>query len=242
MKHIAVGLLLLTLTGTATAGEILIPVVNRGPGAAGSVWRTEIVVSNISPDHVFPAPVTITLHRDGAAPLTIQMPFSSKETLVIPDAVHDWFGLEQGGGIVRVTWDAPGALFAARARIYNVGGAGEYGQEVPGLSLDELKTDSFLAGLSGINGNRTNVGVSNPHETDALIWIWLYDTSGLARGGFSTVVPARTYRQFNDIFAYFQAGPLQAAMVAVYSTNLPVYAYGSVIRADTGDPTFVSPR
>jgi hypothetical protein len=161
------------------------------------------------------------------------------EVIAIPDAVHDWFSVENGGGIVRVTWDGDQARIMARARVYNVGEHGEYGQSVPGLDTWKLVSHHYLPGLSGIDGNRTNVGVSNPTTTDALVWIELIDTSGLSRGAFATAIPARSYRQFNDIFSHFQAGPLNAAMVRVVSTNVPVYAYASIVRNDTGDATFV---
>ena len=77
----------------------------------------------------------------------------------IPDALYDWFNVEEGGGIVRVTWDDVNDRITTRARIYNVGEGGEYGQGVPGIRPGELVTDHFLPGLSGIDGNRTNVGV-----------------------------------------------------------------------------------
>lgn len=107
--------------------------------------------------------------------------------------------------------------------------------------MDSLVSDVFLPGISGIDGNRTNIGVSNPHNREELFWITLYDTSGAMRGAFATTVAARSYRQFNDIFSHFQAGPLGAAMIRVSATNSTIYAYASVVRNDTGDATFVTP-
>lgn len=146
-----------------------------------------------------------------------------------------------GGGIVRVTWDEPNARITARARIYNIGGAGEFGQGVPGVRPESLVSDVFLPGLSGVNGNRTNVGVSNPSSQPVLFWISLYDTSGAPRGAFATYVGPRSFRQFNDIFSHFQSAPLDAAMVRVTGTDGVIYAYASIVRNDTGDATFVTP-
>ena len=72
-----------------------------------------------------------------------------------------------------------------------------------------------------------------------MVFIQLIDTAGESHGGFATVIPARSYRQFNDIFSHFQSGPLNAAMVRVTASNVPVYAYASIVRNDTGDATFV---
>ena len=238
--RIASLLLTILLSTTALAGEIFIPVAYRGTGANDSLWRTEITISNITHGlQVLPTQTTITLHRENLEPLAITMPLSQNEVITIPDALWAWFSVEHGGGIVRVTWDGNDARITARARIYNVTGDGEYGQGVPGVRVDSLLSDVYLPGLSGVNGNRTNVGVSNPFDRHVLFWITLYDTSGESRGAFATSVAPRSFRQFNDIFSYFQAGPLHAAMVRVNAVNVPVYAYASVVRNDSGDATFI---
>jgi hypothetical protein len=233
-------LLSIFLTSSAIAGEVLIPAVYRGAGANDTLWRTEIVLANISSPLTAPTPTTITLHRDDGTSSEVNMPLSPGEVIAIPDALFGWWEIESGGGIVRVTWeDAPEVRIIARARVYNVGEHGEYGQSVPGVATWKLESVNYLPGLTGVDGNRTNVGVSNPLEIDQLIWIELIDTSGSSRGAFATVVRARSYRQFNDIFSAFQAGPLNAAMVRVSSTNGVIYAYASIVRNDTGDATFV---
>lgn len=241
MKHISTLLLTVVCALPALAGEVLIPAVFRGPGAHGSVWRTEIVLANISTQPQFPVRSTVTFHpTGGGTPTTIEILTSPMETYAIHDAVFEWFSVVEGNGIVRVTWDDPTARITARARIYNTSSGGEFGQEVPGLPLDALQLDNYLPGVSGIDGNRTNIGVSNPHDTEVGFWIELFDTSGLSRGAFRTAVAPRSYRQFNDIFSHFQAGPLNAAMVRVLAVERPLYPYASVVRADTGDATFVT--
>jgi hypothetical protein len=240
--RIAAFLLTLTLSSSAFAGEIFIPATFRGTGANGSVWRTAISVTNISSQTALPVQTTITLHRDHAEPLSITTPLSQHEVISVPDALHDWFGLDDAAGIVRVTWDDANARISANARIYNIAGSGgEYGQGVPGVRLERLESQVFLPGLTGIDGNRTNVGVSNPHAQDVMFWVELIDTSGLSRGAFATSVPPRSYRQFNDIFSHFQAGPLNAAMVRITAINQTIYAYASIVRDDSGDATFVTP-
>src|SRR5687767_15075817 len=111
MKHIAFATLFVLLASAASAGEVLIPAVYRGAGLNDTLWRTEIVVSNIStdPQQILPVPTTISFHRDNGETLEVHMPLSQMEVLAIPDAVHDWFSVENGGGIVRVTWDVPNA-------------------------------------------------------------------------------------------------------------------------------------
>ncbi len=241
MKRIAVASLLFLLASTAFAGEVLIPVVYRGGGENGTQWRTDITISNVStePQMILPVPVTITLHRDNGQSHEVRIPLARMEVISVSDAVYQWFGVESGGGIVRVTWVETNGRIAANARIYTTGEHGEFGQSVPGVDTWKLVSEHFLPGLSGVDGNRTNVGVANPTSAPALIWVELFDTSGASRGSFATEVPARSFRQFNDIFSHFQAGPLHAAMVRVNGVNAAVYAYASVVRNDTGDATFI---
>ncbi len=240
MKRSALLLFSLLIATTAFAGEVLIPVVYRGSGANGTLWRSEIVVSNVSSHLTAPTLATITFHGDDGSTKAITMPLSPKEVVAVPDAVREWFDVESGGGIVRVTWDdAPRVRLMARARIFNVSEHGEYGQSVPGVETNKLVSEHFLPGLSGIEGNRTNVGVSNPTNAQTIVWLELIDTSGESRGAFAVAVGPRSYRQFNDIFSHFQAGPLNAAMVRVVSSDAVIYAYASIVRNDTGDATFV---
>lgn len=230
------------MTSAAFAGEIFIPATYRGPGANDSQWRTEIVVSNLSRDaEAAPVLTTLTFHRQNAAPATMTFPLSPMEVIDVRDALQEWFGVTEGGGIVRVTWDDASARIAARSRIYNVTEGGEFGQSVPSVKIDRLESEQLLYGLSGVGGNRTNVGISNPHDRVVVVWLGLYDSSGQERGGFVTEIAARSYRQFNDIFSHYQAGPLDAAVVRVHGVNGTFYAYASVVRNDTGDPTFISP-
>jgi hypothetical protein len=241
MRKIALLSLLILLSSSALAGEVLIPAVYRGTGANDTLWRTEIVISNVTRDpQIAPVQTTITFHGDNGLTHQVSMPLSQMEVIAVPDAVREWFDVENGGGIVRVTWEGSAARIFARARIYNVGEHGEYGQSVPGIETSKLLSEHFLTGLTGVGGNRTNVGVSNPTTTATLVWIELIDTSGLSRGSFATSVPARSYIQLNDIFSRFNAGPLNAAMVRVTATDAIVYAYASIVRNDTGDATFIT--
>ena len=241
MKRIAALSLLVLLASTAVAGEVLIPVAYRGGGVGDTQWRTDITISNVStePQQVLPVPVTITFHRDNGENLEVAMPLARMEVVSVRDAVYQWWSVESGGGIVRVTWAEPNARIAAHARIYTTGEHGEYGQSVPGIETSKLVSEHFLPGLTGVDGNRTNVGVSNPFDTTTLIWIELFDTAGNSRGAFATAVGPRSFRQFNDIFSYFQAGPLHAAMIRVSGVSASVYAYASVVRNDSGDATFI---
>src|SRR5688500_18129545 len=100
-----VAVLLSVLSLPLFAGEVLIPAAYRRTGAQGTSWKTEIVVANISGDNTMPVQTTITFHRPHGVSDEVRMPLSPKEVIAVEDALWGWFGVEKGGGIVRVTWE-----------------------------------------------------------------------------------------------------------------------------------------
>jgi hypothetical protein len=236
-------LLLLALATAAQATDfagpnILIPIVGRTPGLLGTEWRTDLVVTNVS--RTKPIGSFIILSTPDRDEQVLRVDIGPLGTAYLKDILLANFGRTTAAGTIRVASNLPDALLSARARIYNVGGAhGEYGQTVHGMPVTKLALEAYLSGLSGVEGNRTNVGIANPGNHDAAVFVSIFEQHGESRGGFSTVVPARSVRQMNDIFGFFQTGPLDAATVQVTSSH-GVYPYASIVRSDSGDADFVT--
>ncbi|MEK6371742.1 MAG: hypothetical protein AABO58_03515 [Acidobacteriota bacterium] len=236
-------LLLLPLASAAQATDfagnnVLIPIVGRTPGLLGTEWRTDLVVTNVSRNK--PASTFIVLSTPDREDEVLQVDVGPLGTLHFKDVLQTLFRRATAAGTIRVASSSPEALISARARVYNVGGAhGEYGQIVQGMPVTSLALEAYLPGLSGVNGNRTNVGIANPGNSDAAVFISIYEQNGEGRGGFSTVIPARSVRQMNDIFGFFQTGPLDAATIRITSSH-GVYPYASIVRSDSGDADFVT--
>jgi hypothetical protein len=245
-KRLLIGAVaVLAVTSSAAAGDLasrdlVIPIVVRSPGVLGTLWQTDLVIANASRFEI-QQPVTVTFHRADGQSQSFALTFHPRETLILQDVVRNRFGQETGSGIVRITTTSPAARVSARARIYNRGNAqGEYGQNVPAIPVDALTKDHFLNGLSGVDGNRTNVGVTNPWSIPAAVSISLYQSSGDSRGAFTVEVPPHAVLQLNDIFRHFDREPLDGATVQVQSA-FGVYPWASVVRNDTGDAIFVLP-
>lgn len=222
----------------AGSQEVLIPVVARTPGAYASEWRTDLYLTN--PDYRGNSiPVAIIFAPNEGAVQVAGADLLPRQTVILRDVLRDTFHMERGSGLIRVQSLNPSAGVIARARIYNIGGAhGEFDQSVPGYPTDSLRRKHLLTGLSGVAGNRTNVGISNPWSVPANFSISLFDASGDFRGSFSTSVPAHGVRQFNDIFTEMGKEPFDGATVEV-DAAFGVYVYASVVRSDSGDATFV---
>lgn len=144
--------------------ELIIPVVGRTPGAFGSLWQTDLVVSNVAEEG--PAvPVTITLTREGQPDMTRTRDIGPQVNVVTRDILQATFELDVAVGMIRVSSTSANARLAARARIYNVGSeAGEFGQSVQGFPITSLAQWVSLPGVSGLDDNRTNVGIANRCE------------------------------------------------------------------------------
>jgi hypothetical protein len=215
---------------TDVAGyDLLIPVVGRANGAHGSVWRTDLYVTNAERRNLPAQTVTIIAGDD-----IRQLDLPPRATIVIRDLTHS-----AGLGPVRIGTTDPGAKITARARIFNVGSPqGEYGQIVPAIPVAKLSRETYLPGLTALHGNRTNVGIANPSNIPADVSLDMYDEYGDYSGGFTITVPPRGLHLLNDVFAHFQTGPLENATLQVTSTK-GVYAYASIVRSDSGDGDFI---
>lgn len=242
MKRIALFLSLsLALAPAAWAADLLIPAVFRGDGAEGTKWRTEIVIANTMRT-AEPVPVTVRLFRGGAPVETRTFELAPRESYTAHDLLPELFGIGDGSGMLVISSpDGPGRM-TARARVYNVSEGGEYGQSIRGVAVGDLRPESDLIGLSNANGNRTNLGIANPHAFPVVVWLSMSDGSGADRGFLAVEVEPRSVRPIHDIFAAFLVREaLDGAHVHVVAPA-GVYAYASVVRADSCDATFVEPQ
>jgi hypothetical protein len=224
-----------------TAGNaIFVPVVSRTPGALGSEWRTDLVISNVSRRSVT-VPFTVTFTpNDGSPGTSMHGEIGPRTSRTFTDVVNIGFGRAVAAGVVHVTSSSPDARLTARARIYNVASVnGEFGQHVPGARVSDLQREHHLNGLTGVDGNRTNVGISNPWNTEISFWISVFKDEGDLQfaAGWWTLAP-RQVLQINDVFAWIGKAPFANATIEI-TTSQPAFVYASVVRADSGDPIFV---
>ncbi|HEX8618857.1 MAG TPA: hypothetical protein VF911_14835 [Thermoanaerobaculia bacterium] len=221
------------LAGNYAAPQVFIPIVTHTAGANGTQWRTDLVITNRDPHRT--AIVAMIYDPIGRAPLHLTNTIDPHETLVFTDFVGTRAGLPNSFGTLTLVTDNE-APVAAHARVYNTGNAaGEFGQIVQGLPISELPRTAWLNGLIGSRGFRTNVGIANPNATDLGFSITWYDKFGESHGSAGLiVVPAYGVLLYNDIFNRVGM-PHDEGLTLRITATLPVYAYASVVRNDTGD-------
>lgn len=141
--------------------------------------------------------------------------------------------------------------FIATQRIYAVAADGTLGQFVPALEVSAAKTKAIVTqlksnGTTGQKGTfRTNLGVVNPNSAPAHVTWKLYDKdnnivatgSPLTVPGFGVLGPTAINQ---GIFFNVGNADLTDAWVS-YSSDQPVFGWGSVVDNGTTDQIFVPP-
>ncbi len=144
----------------------------RLAGQAGSLWRTDLAIKNLSG---VDADVQIRLRGSGGGTLESVVSAGGQ------GAYEDILGLmdKDGKGWIEITASQP---ILASARIYNLGDMGTFGQYVEGYpeggGLLNGETGFLLQLRQSADDYRTNLIITNPTPDDAAVEVNLYDAEG----------------------------------------------------------------
>lgn len=230
--------LLLTLTSNASAieltgNDLIIPIAGRTPGAGGTFWETDLVLSNLSPEYAI-LHVKVETWIDGEA-LSFVVDVPALGTVTIEDFVRTRFGRQTAVGLVRISNGLADAQLAARARVHT---NSDVGQSVPGLPVSALARESLIPGLNGSSGSRSNLGIANPNSTAADITLELLSDRGARLAQKTMQVAAHAVVQ-QELGSAFQRDSSTGDVTVRVTSSQPVYTFGSVVRTSSGDPSFV---
>jgi hypothetical protein len=219
-----------------TGREVIIPIVGRAPGLHGTFWKSDVFVSNLRVRESIPVRFEF---MSGGTVESFEVWLGPREVYVVHDYVLTRHRRDMAVGLLRVSTPHEDALLSARAWVYNTDSAGrEVGQNVQGIATRSLTRDAYLTGLVANDQTRTNVGIANPHDVDAEVWLVAQDRWADERK--KIVVPARSVVQVNlaNTFTFI---PFGDGMTIQVRSRLPVFPYASVVRNSSGDPQFVPP-
>jgi hypothetical protein len=218
-------------------GEVMvIPVIGRFPGAGGTQWRTDVFLGN---PYTPVVNVTLRYYPSGGTVQTRTLSLAPFSTTTLSDIVLNTFGFESSGGVLEISTTG-GVSTNARARIFNSGNpAGQFGQSVPGIDKGYLSRQAYMYGLSGINGNRLNIGVANPNDTSEQIQLTVSDRNNVVLYSSSFTLGPHAYVQYGDIFNTLAIPAQDGVVVNFGSVNNLIYGFASEVRNDTGDAVFI---
>src|SRR6188474_2911877 len=153
--------LLLTLASNVSAielagNDLIIP------GAGGTFWETDLVLSNLSPEYAI-LHVKVETWIDGE-PLSFVVDVPALGTVTVEDFMRTRFGRETAIGLVRISNGLSDAQLVARARVHTTS---DVGQSVPALPVSALARESLIPGLNGSSASRSNLGIANPNSIAA---------------------------------------------------------------------------
>lgn len=200
------------LTNTMST-NVLAPAAGRGPGAAGSTWRTDLWIKA-------PAGSTVTLEfhlRDAttdAAAATAQVSVPNG-VLYLPDVLKTTFNLDQAFGNILLR--SPAGV-SATVRVYTTaGGGGSYGaafMAMPtsmgmvgsgGMMDNDDRYQMYVLGLQPQPRARVNAEVTNFGSTPITGTVDILDADGLVAGGGPVSLPfsirAYSSHQFGNVLS-----------------------------------------
>ena len=229
----------------------VIPVAGRGPGLAGSMWQTDVIVHNLG---TTPLTVEIGLVEtglgnadnlvpvmvDGAATFTV--PAGATRALTDLLASHE----EHEGtamGALLVGGDHP---FAVTSRIYNVAASGAtIGQSVP-VTEEFLGPGSQVAVIPGLIANstyRSNLGFLAAADAGAplVVEVGLRGANGASLGATTYSIAAGTmsHVQLSSRAVTTTPFDLATGTLRIVSGSGDVTGYGSVIDNRSNHAAFI---
>lgn len=248
----------LVTSGPEPSGKIIVPGVARLAGEAGTLWRTDVQLTNTDAEsHVW----ELKFFPRGDVPVVSKaLPIEPGQSILVEDIVQ-WvyqpFDTPDASGVLCVLpLEANGAMPTTSARTYNLTPSGTYGQFIVPLDASRgaaAGTDYshlYITGMSTEDVARTNLGFVNLGDATVNFDVYFYDRDGdlLNPGGapytFALGVNGWDQDKLENRFRNFFGEELPAnqeaiSVVVLVKSGGPGFAYASVIDPITGDPMLI---
>ncbi len=208
-----------------------VPVVAHLEGVGGSVWRSDLAISN-------PSDRDLTIEQ-------IYRPSADKEMLTIPvipphgtlfveDVVQAGFGAGEGRGPLTVSTPSGGWPPPVVSRTYSAGPDGNLGQGIPGLRAQPAGI-TLMTGLFEDAAFRSNIAVMAAGDDVTATFDLLRGSEGEVMSGVEKTITAGTTQQwrFSNLFPGLA---LEGVPMAVrVTTSAPAIAYASLVDNQSTD-------
>lgn len=244
MKRLVILINFALLCGSAAAYEGFVPAGARGPGAAGTFFRTDLRVVNLSSASASVEVTFLPSGTDNSAAVPREVTIAGRSSLEVDDVLGSLFELEGGVGAFRIASEAD---LAVTSRTYTPSGdpecPGTFGQFIPALTSEQALERGVIPGVAlspdPALGFRSNVGAVNPADGPATVSLTLRTSDGAVLGTGSLALPPRGHLQASATSLFGpQTVQTTGAFIEVDATS-PVLAYASVVDNQSGDPVFI---
>ncbi len=259
----------LLLAAPAAAQEALdtqfFPVVARGAGLGGTMWVTDLVVTNLMADPVTVGIAFFPANQDNLFDPSFpgRLELDPGETLIAEDVLYTMFGVDEDKGSLVLLADPnylqgnpEGTKICAVTRTYNVGSdLGTYGQTVPSLVVNTNVgwAPSVITGARNDEGFRSNLGIASTSVLSPIRVHWAIKNSEgtvLADGWKTLRIASMNQWSFQQLGVGAVDGPLTVELYLDPASmtddpcalDIPVgfLAYVSKVDNGTGDAEFLN--
>ena len=227
--------------------QYFMPAAAFAEGAAGAFFETDVEINNVGPTAMNYQFVWLPRGEDNSSFQTSSaFRLEPNTSARYQNAVSSLFGLDEGLGAIGVVADSPHALLMSRTFNRPPGGAaGTFGQSIPGVALADMTPAGVSERILFMTENddfRGNVGCQNGVSATIRIRIELFTADGTSLGVRNMDLQPWSNNQFSRIFQEFQ--PVDVGFVDVQSSTpgARFFCYGSVLDAETSDPTTILPQ
>lgn len=221
-----------------TVSTAIVPVVGAVRGLEGIEWRTDVALLNQT---TYDVEVVLTLPGVPDDPFFFTT-IPAGGTITLPDVARSTFGVVGRLSPLRVTTVGPSSV-AVAAVVHGNTREGPVDPQV--LTVQYGENRSMLEALTGLTFNetfRTNLGLVNPTDDEALIVLALQKIAGRNIAIVRQSIPPRTHVQLpmQSFFPLLAEG--ENLTIVVEHTNPGAYVYASVISNATGNARYYGPR
>ena len=240
MKGFVWGLLLAAATAGAQEApsvSVIVPVVGSSAGALDTRWKTDIELHN---DAKSEATVALTLPTAKDQPaILLTIPGGGVQRFT--DVAGEAFGLDNVlSPLVVQTLGRRSVRVIASAYAIQ-GGTVTKPQDIPIIDAGAYFPQRTLSNLSYTDSHRTNLGLINLGEQEAIITMALRSAAGDTVSASRSVLPANTMWHL-ALQLLFPGMPQGDGYSVLIETGMhDTYVYASVIDNSTNDAEFVLP-
>lgn len=222
--------------------EIFIAAVGRTGGAAGTYWRSDLTLANPGAGSVSATVRFLRAGQDNRFAPGRTITLGSRSTRTIDD-VMSWLGAGEGTGGLQISWSGQSEGLVATSRTYTTRGfdSGTLGQSISMAGAGELAGSAIVTGLRADQRFRTNLGLVNGGDGTIGVTLRLVRPNGQQLAStFLTVAPkSQTQAAAAALFPGVDFGSLGSFTVIAETPAPTMFAYGSVIDNQSGDPVFI---
>lgn len=222
--------------------DVMVPAVARIPGAAGTFWRSDVTVFN-------PTGNTMTLtfrlllenvdNRGASGKLVTLQP---GRTLTIQDVIT-WLNAGNSKGALQIVATGASVAPIVNSRTYTSrADGGTYGQWIDATEVSNFGRESVVTGLRSDGFYRTNFGFVNSGDQPIGVTVVLYNGFSQQLGAvFLTLLPkSQVQPSLANLFPGVNPQSVGGVTMRAFTNDAAtLFAYGSMIDNNSGDPIFV---